>query len=34
MMSTSSKENTEEIFKDIKTNLTRGAKDRKHILGL
>ncbi len=29
-MSTSSKENTEEIFKDIKTNLTRGAKDRKH----
>ena len=30
MMSTSSKENTEEIFKDIKTNLTRGAKDRKH----
>ena len=30
MTSTSSKENTEEIFKDIKTNLTRGAKDRKH----
>ena len=30
MMSTSSKENTHEIFKDIKTNLTRGVKDRKH----
>ena len=30
MMSTSSKENTDEIFKDIKRNLTRGVKDRKH----
>ena len=30
MMSTSSKENTEEIFEDIKRNLTRGVKDRKH----
>ena len=30
MMSTSSKENTEEIFRDIKRNLTRGVKDRKH----
>ena len=30
MMSTSSKENTQEIFEDIKTNLTRGVKDRKH----
>ena len=30
MMSTSSKENTHEIFEDIKSNLTRGVKDRKH----
>ena len=30
MMSTSSKENTHEIFEEIKTNLTRGVKDRKH----
>ena len=30
MMSTSSKENTDEIYKDIKRNLTRGVKDRKH----
>ena len=30
MMPTSSKENTEEIYKDIKRNLTRGVKDRKH----
>ena len=29
-MSTSSKENTKEIFEDIKRNLTRGVKDRKH----
>jgi len=29
-MSTSSKENTHEIFEEIKTNLTRGVKDRKH----
>ena len=29
-MSTSSKENTQEIFEDIKINLTRGVKDRKH----
>ena len=29
-MSTSSKENTQEIFEDIKKNLTRGVKDRKH----
>ena len=29
-MSTSSKENTDEIYKDIKRNLTRGVKDRKH----
>ena len=29
-MSTSSKENAPEIFEDIKTNLTRGVKDRKH----
>ena len=30
MMSISSKENTNEIFEDIKRNLTRGVKDRKH----
>ena len=30
MTSTSSKENTHKIFEDIKTNLTRGIKDRKH----
>ncbi len=30
MMSSSSKENTDDIFKDIKRNLTRGVKDRKH----
>ena len=30
MMPTSSKENTQEIFEDIKINLTRGVKDRKH----
>ncbi len=30
MISTSSKENTHEIFDEIKTNLTRGVKDRKH----
>ena len=30
MMSTSSKENTDEIYKDIKRNLARGVKDRKH----
>ena len=30
MMSTSSKENTDDIFEDIKRNLTRGVKDRKH----
>ena len=30
MMSTSSKENTHKIFEDIKSNLTRGVKDRKH----
>ena len=29
-MSTSSKENASEIFEDIKKNLTRGVKDRKH----
>ena len=29
-MSTSSKENAAEIFEDIKNNLTRGVKDRKH----
>ena len=29
-MSTSSKENTHEIFEDIKKHLTRGVKDRKH----
>ena len=29
-MSTSSKENTQEIFEDIKKNLSRGVKDRKH----
>ena len=29
-MSTSSKENTAEILEDIKKNLTRGVKDRKH----
>ena len=29
-MSTFSKENTQEIFEDIKRNLSRGAKDRKH----
>ena len=29
-MSTSSKENAAEIFEDIKKNLTRGVKDRKH----
>ena len=30
MMSMFSKENTNEIFEDIKRNLTRGVKDRKH----
>ena len=30
MMSNSSKENTEEIFADIKRNLTRGVQDRRH----
>ena len=30
MMSTSSKENTLEILEDIKRNLSRGVKDRKH----
>ena len=30
MMSISSKENTNEIFEDIKRNLGRGVKDRKH----
>ena len=30
MMPTSSKENTHEIFEDIKKHLTRGVKDRKH----
>ena len=30
MMSNSSKENTHEILQDIKKNLTRGVKDRKH----
>ena len=30
MMSMLSKENTSEIFEDIKRNLTRGVKDRKH----
>ena len=30
MISTSSKENTHEILEEIKTNLTRGVKDRKH----
>ena len=30
MMPTSSKENTDEIFEEIKRNLTRGVKDRKH----
>ena len=30
MMSMLSKENTNEIFEDIKKNLTRGVKDRKH----
>mgnify|MGYP002042645052 FL=1 len=30
MMSMLSKENTNEIFEDIKRNLTRGVKDRKH----
>ena len=30
MMSISSKENTNEIFEDIKRNLARGVKDRKH----
>ena len=30
MTSTSSKENTDEIFEEIKRNLTRGVKDRKH----
>tara|TARA_Y100000816_G_scaffold166149_1_gene119057 strand:+ start:273 stop:884 length:612 start_codon:yes stop_codon:yes gene_type:complete len=30
MISTSSKENTHKIFEEIKTNLTRGVKDRKH----
>ena len=30
MISTSSKENTHEIFEEIKKNLTRGVKDRKH----
>ena len=29
-MSNSSKENTDNIFEDIKRNLTRGVKDRKH----
>ena len=29
-MSSSSKENTHEIFQDIKKNLSRGVKDRKH----
>ena len=29
-MSTFSKENTKEIFEDIKRNLSKGAKDRKH----
>ena len=29
-MSMLSKENTNEIFEDIKRNLTRGVKDRKH----
>ena len=29
-MSTFSKENTQEIFKDIKRNLSKGVKDRKH----
>ena len=29
-MSTFSKENTNEIFEDIKRNLSRGVKDRKH----
>ena len=31
MMSMFSKENTSEIFKDIKKNLIRGVKDRKHL---
>ena len=31
-MSTFSKENTNEIFEDIKRNLSRGVKDRKHDL--
>ena len=30
MMSMLSKENTSEIFEDVKRNLTRGVKDRKH----
>jgi len=30
LMSTFSKENTQEIFEDIKRNLSRGVKDRKH----
>ena len=30
MMSMLSKENTNEIFEDLKRNLTRGVKDRKH----
>ena len=30
MMSMLSKENTNEIFEDIKKNLIRGVKDRKH----
>ena len=30
MMSTSSKENTQKIFDDIKKQLTKGVKDRKH----
>ena len=30
MMSTLSKENTNEIFEEIKRNLTRGVKERKH----
>ena len=30
MLPTSSKENTDEIFEDIKRNLSRGVKDRKH----
>ena len=30
MMSMLSKENINEIFEDIKKNLTRGVKDRKH----